>query len=694
MKKVKNFLLLFDIFSTPYNFRYENSNSFNSLYGTAIGIFFGVVIIVLGFLFGEEVFERKQPTTYKTTILRENVKNHLKNLTMIFFISDKKVTTNTYPIYDYLEVVGSTQYILENQTNIIENSFELNRCNISDLNYYNQLDVIDNSNVYIYCLNFKENYDYVVNDIDSMNSVYQFLEFYKCNKTQRTCAENLDEKYESLALYFSFIETILNPIKKDQKEIFVSKDKTNFMFINSNTVKDSSVKIVRNEFISDEGYFTDKYEYFDYFSIEKTDTEFSLITGEHTLPNIILKIGSSTIVSQTFRKYMKVQDLLARIGGVTSSLLFILNIISSNFIEFNYTNHIFELIIDNHFKLKEAKKSKFSDINFQTDKNLPFINLKDSNLKSLAHSMNKDYCINSNLYNSNDLILRENCHNNKMADVIPTCKNEDNEKKDYNCFKFQKEFLKYNTFNFENFNSEIITKGLNNEELIKSKTQKGRKNLENLIKENGKENIERKREENHYNSFSYSNNENEEKNYDNQIKEEETKKKERKVEFFTKNIENYKDEKEYVEFDAKTQKEINNSLKQFHFSDSQTSNPEEGKEAEFLRLLDNLQHESLYNFPYDDLILILSSSNKKETEGEKDNDGVLSLKKINSKIESKQNVSKLTKINYFHYVFSNIFCTKNKKKFMIKKYFLEKTLGIESFIKNFFITEEEKLKNM
>lgn len=158
------------------------------------------------------------------------------------------------------------------------------------------------------------------------------------------------EKYLQLDLYlvFRYLNTYID--HKNYNNPIVKYIDTFTTQIGSLFGKRSYFRFIRNKLIDDNGLFIESYNTIKYINLQAIVSDV-IPTSNSQLFNLTLE--SMSIATKTIRAYMKIQELIAKIGGLFNGFRIIVMILINGYVSFSYYSKIFETI--------EKKKNKKSN---------------------------------------------------------------------------------------------------------------------------------------------------------------------------------------------------------------------------------------------------------------------------------------------------------------------------------------------
>ena len=398
-KMLKEMVLKIDLFGHEYNFETKGSPKHKSIEGGIISIICIVAIIAISFIFGQDLYLRKNPQTSRSQDIRPNVPISMSKFPYMISI----IGVNGEIIENFKEYIDFEIYKFAFNEKIeftIDATITMDNCK-NQLDYYEGFaasafkQIVTNA-PYIYnCFNFKDHKNKleVKNEYTSPNSEFIRFKIIPCynsiNPTiKQKCKIKKGEKFPiDLKAGFIYFQSFLN--FEDYLEPVRHKYIGTTVSISPGSTNIFNFEISNDIFSSDNGWLLSGIKTYDYYGVSSLKIFF--VTGTEEVYEATF--FSTTVRNTTTRRYMKIQELLASIGGFANTIIMAMSIILSNFVRFNYLSYIhsstFEHIIHENEKLKSEIKTCIEASNLKL--NFPSGNLKvQSNKVSDLNIKNND----------------------------------------------------------------------------------------------------------------------------------------------------------------------------------------------------------------------------------------------------------------------------------------------------------------
>lgn len=364
----KGFLKI-DFLSENLSFEKNGSKSFKSLFGALISFLVIISAIVISALFGKEIFQKKLPATASYYSYTENSEFSLKTFPIFFLISDAngKIYKNWK---DYFNIWANLGNINNGISFIQRNKYQAVSCTkdffeiLRNTSLWNQVENLDFSE--FICFNYDD--DAVIkNDFAYVNSTYININFsYKDPKYNDTVQSDYLLKKDDFYIRTNYINNYINP--------FDYNNPINLLFdhytqqVSSSFLRRSFFQFTKDEFISDNGFLFEN-------KIVQKFVSFSQVINSIDSKSIFLPhsyywvtLSSPRVFKVTFRAYVKIQELAAKIGGVINALTVMCYLLFSNYLRFSYILDVGKAIVEAETHMSNPSSQLQSFIKIQNSK--------------------------------------------------------------------------------------------------------------------------------------------------------------------------------------------------------------------------------------------------------------------------------------------------------------------------------------
>ena len=346
---LKNCITKVDIFGKMYIFHEKKTESFKTIVGGIFSFCLYICVFVVCFLYGNEIYIREKPEV-------SNSDN---------FIDDSIIKKNEFPFFMIFmskngEMIENIDTILNFQTSFVifnKNGTQtwkafkgLNSCDSKQFVKYKEfmdesLGELSNG-IEAKCINPEI---YFQNEYTSPGSTLINIRMSLCNPKVSQCHKDLEkisqEFYISSIFQDSFIDTknYTTPINYVKNSVTQQ--------ISSGILKRNYLRFVINLLETDVGWILEEKVLQDFVSFKSIKSDVN-----PTYDNLVymLTLESPRMRTKIYRRYMKIQDLFAKIGGIYSALSLLLSFILHNYINFAFLKNISDLTFE--------KPSKSNDI--------------------------------------------------------------------------------------------------------------------------------------------------------------------------------------------------------------------------------------------------------------------------------------------------------------------------------------------
>lgn len=340
-----------DLFGKPFIFEEKENQKFTTIFGLISTVVIIITCIIISFLFGKEIYQRKNPSVVNSEERIDNSFISMKDFPMLYAIhngSGKNMPQAT----KHLLLRTTHMYYDENLKSNYTVSMGFEKCDVSKFNSKYQ-SMIQNfydttgKNVDLYCFYVKDDMS-IQNDYGTANSIMLNIRFMFCDVYYGVTCGPIDERNEIMNdLYISIFyvaayidsSTYDNPINYYMNTISQK--------LSEGLLQRYFIDIEKLNFISHNGWLLEDKQY----TIVNKLKSMTIDVSTAYYGNLYwITLSSPKIRTKIERTYMKVQDMLAKIGGFFNALYISILIISKNFINFSFIKYIY-----NHFCVEDYK---------------------------------------------------------------------------------------------------------------------------------------------------------------------------------------------------------------------------------------------------------------------------------------------------------------------------------------------------
>jgi hypothetical protein len=392
IKMLENFIKYLDLIGPKPKLMTESKSRFKTIFGGLFTMTISLAILALSIYFSISLFSRNKISLISNQVQDISFQYQIFKIPYLMLITDNtgasiENSDNLYSMRGLYWYANTTT----NRFNIIP--LKLINCqkNFKELwPIYNKLFNLNESFI---CIDPNDEnirnktiygaYGDVVQGSSSM-SIYinKCINDTKANKTNCATKELIDKTFETAFFSILTVDYEINNYNVTDPGIPFVRVITNR--ISSTIFKRFAINVGSIEYNTDVGYmFQDiiakKFTRFESYSESVDNRAEGIFPGNFA----VFSIQSSTNKFSVFRSYMKIQDLIANIGGVVKGITFFSTLIQNYFVSTYYT-----IKLINDLNIDTSKKT--SDLKSIINKDQSFAKLSD-NKESKQISGNNEY---------------------------------------------------------------------------------------------------------------------------------------------------------------------------------------------------------------------------------------------------------------------------------------------------------------
>ena len=348
--KFLNFIKKSDILGKSISFEEENNKIFKTVLGGLLTIFLIVTMVILSYYFGKEIWERKKPTTFINEQKVSEVDYEITEFPFLFAISNNNfgpLEGNIFSTFDIgIQTVKISHGIDSYSLFLIQNY-----CDITQFppKFHGQLELIlllaNKNGLNLLCIPVKEKLKSISKSTKNLESTNLILKVNLCKdsdkfnvnyttieKPQEKCSIEEISKVSNFLLHIFFLNNFVdiakqeNPIEVDRVWRTIRLDK--------NFKVQMDFFITSNELKSDSGWIIEDVTNFRAITIDEIQFQ---LTKNYDESNIfVANFQATNSLKVIYRRYLKIQELLATIGGLFNGLLICINILFYDYSNFKY----------------------------------------------------------------------------------------------------------------------------------------------------------------------------------------------------------------------------------------------------------------------------------------------------------------------------------------------------------------------
>lgn len=333
MKKYKSCYLskiikIIDIFGKKIEFTINNNTSSKTVIGGILTSFSFFVIFIYFIYISQNFFNHTNPLIYNIEYHFPEPLNITDPINKIpLFISFRRDDIN-FNITKYFEIKSfyyEYSYIKNSITEQKEIPIEI--CNEIFFKNYSYLLDKNNINETLYCLNFHNENITLYGSTNTNNVGYMVIQLHYRNNI------NIKEIEDDILFNFTFFKLTL--ISSSIMTSFYKKPIVNFplsyeMLLSPGFIKHRDLSMKAVELISDNGIIFENSKKYDYIAPENDEFYFSINANNNSLL-AQYSIYTSNVYRHINRKYDKIQNILANLGGIINVIVQIMPFFASFF---------------------------------------------------------------------------------------------------------------------------------------------------------------------------------------------------------------------------------------------------------------------------------------------------------------------------------------------------------------------------
>jgi hypothetical protein len=408
-----------DLFGRDLKFEEDGAQSFHTNTGAFLTLLLFVLVIVLGVLFGREIYERKLPVVLLSTEIVENPDIALSDIPFMFYFIDS-AGKQFDDAEKYFQVVVS--YVHYSKTNVVNSSYieGFVPCDPDKFTMhkeYIRIAVEDgkNTGAIPYCVNHNDTYT-VKNKLGSKNSDSLLVSINVCSDKNK-CEEDAFRQTRGSIVLIKYINSFFSP-KNYTNPVYYFED-THANVVGQGVAYRNIFQLSMDLFDSDNGWILEN-------NVKQNAIKISSIKQEGTPPEqdvnlIIFVFETNNKREYVTRSYMKVQELFAKIGGLFNAFYIIINVFILSYVKFK-------------FRVKYTKYALGYEENNTDNKNKDKLKFSNSIKIIKDYNINKPYDkVNVSHNGSKQIIIPSNT-NDGLISKLPIVNKDDhiNNKKDKN----------------------------------------------------------------------------------------------------------------------------------------------------------------------------------------------------------------------------------------------------------------------
>jgi hypothetical protein len=398
----------FDLFGSPLNLNVGSKKYIKTKEGALFTILVVIISLVATWLLGNDLFYKMSPISFQEDVIMNKyaeIRWNQSSLPISFAIQDWDGVN--LDVENFFDLKFLTYHYKTDKAGVMR-LIETKIFNYSKCNYMNfpviSKDEFDSIGLnYTYCA---ENFDVNLKGYWSESEFiyYEFMISICQNKTECKSFQEIEYfiKSNRANLQIYYVDSVVklnnfsNPI--------IKKINAPFIFIDSRSYKLTNFYLQLDKIITDDAIFSESYNYKEFFSVHNTFLDTTYYDAQS---GILLQVDfySSNVSRNYYRKYIKLTEIAASVGGVINFLCLFSIIFREYYSDFEKKI----IIINELFKQCDIGEENLSNVN---DKNKIITTIsklainRESKIRIFPTEIQKEEIINKviKIKNENELI--------------------------------------------------------------------------------------------------------------------------------------------------------------------------------------------------------------------------------------------------------------------------------------------------
>lgn len=354
--------LRIDFMSEALSFENNGSKNFKSKFGAFISLIIIITVIIISSLFGREIFSKEIPLSSTYNNFVPNSEFNLLEFPIFFELSDVYGTI-IQNWNDYFYISADVMNYTNSNAFYYGEIYKSKNCELNDFkqilnhkNIFSEIEILMKNP--LICLSFDEN-SIVKNDYSFTNSSFINFNFdYRDPKKNDTVPSDYLKRKDDFYVKTYFINNYVNPFDFENPVKFYIDSR--LQQISSGFLRRSFFKFTKNMFISDEGWLLENKKTIEYISYNEVTNQIDSKSLEFPYAYYWITLTSPQVNKVTYRSYIKIQELAAKIGGIINALFILFYLVFSNYLRYSYLMSVGKSVISGE---KHKQNIKFSLVN-------------------------------------------------------------------------------------------------------------------------------------------------------------------------------------------------------------------------------------------------------------------------------------------------------------------------------------------
>lgn len=361
-----NWLQKTDILGNHLTFEKEFSTTFKSLLGGFLSILLIVSSLILTLMFGNEVYERKAPVVFSLEEKIEESRLYLKDMPMLFSFNLQTGAPLKDP--DKYFAFKVKRFSFSATLDITyEESLTLKLCDYKDFDMHQSFikKFTDNVFTQFFCLTHNQD-SYVFNSFANPFSAFYKIEFYKCDQSVTNCPPDLESIMQEVYILTTFMNTYVD--SSNFTDPIQYYEYTYAQQLSDSFMKRLYLSFTYDVYDSDNGWLLTDVKEYGFVSLSQSHLDINPIDGiDYKNMMYVVSFDSPNIRRVIKRSYLKLQELIAKVGGLVKGLTIALQLMFSHYLRYNY---IYFVVNSANSNASKKLNIPFTDIETSTKKEL------------------------------------------------------------------------------------------------------------------------------------------------------------------------------------------------------------------------------------------------------------------------------------------------------------------------------------
>lgn len=370
-----------DFIGPRFEFENEDSSRFKSVGGFIFSFIIILSCFIIGFLFGNEIYLKQNPIVSISQEITKYSDVYLKDFPIMFSFTTaqgKNLKLNDLRKYFVLEIYMQNMDF-EGIVHKPTENYSMEVCDESKYRKYSDLVSIkkkQNKNKEFLCISHDSD-SYFSNGYLQTNSTnFNFI----VKKCIQNCSQDIDNIIENMLITIIYPTSFVNfynfikPVDLYLDEM--TTQSSNFL------TRRSYMRFTYNGLNSDNGILLEDIQKENFISLASVVPDDLVYNKEGPSKDTLfwLALESPRIRGLISRKYMKIQELIATLGGLANAFYIIANIVSYHYLRFLYIEYIRESVLE---VINKKKETSFVNSHEYSKKDDDLINSLCSNKPNL-----------------------------------------------------------------------------------------------------------------------------------------------------------------------------------------------------------------------------------------------------------------------------------------------------------------------